>query len=462
HYGFIAPQAGSDNTTTHTVPLTLTVVRVAEEKGDGTRALPTPTPTPTPPPSSLVPTPPIEATSGGGQSGAGGHPEATPSDRPAPSPTSSPSPAPTPETKRGALDEFLSATLYHLCPRANNLFYGGVLLRPRQGARAEGGYKCLKAGPGAAGFSAGEDGDPIGSLSYSGVIPFFGTGPYGQRRRPLAVAFDASAMFERSRLINGAQFDERRKGGSLRLALPLRSAAEEKQFDLSAEAGRQTVSLIQGQKVVTKFNLTTLDLAARFYLDRRTAPRPRYWELTPRLRLGLGLAASEPTFALFSGTAATHGAMGYSFDYDVKGQFSVASAGTPLFERPSLGAPETVRGFRRDDAIGLRLWAVQPELWLRGRGLLSPSVNPLTGMESKFRELFRENLSFAVFYDVGGIYRTVNSPPGIRHGIGGGLRFNYEQRAYIKLDWAYGVGDRASGKSRFRFFFTLDLPENPF
>ncbi|MBV8858744.1 MAG: BamA/TamA family outer membrane protein [Acidobacteria bacterium] len=444
HYVIAGETPGSDDTVAGVVPLTLTVVK--DDKEDGSKqTLPTPTPTPTPTP---------EASPASGHGAAGVEAEAA-------TPTPTPTPSPTPEKSRGAFDDFLKATLFQVCPRHNNLFYGGVLLRPGQGARAVGGYKCLKAGPGAAGFTAGEDGGAIGSLSYSAVVPFFGTGPFGARRRPLAIAFEASTLFERSRLINGEKFDERRQGGVLRFVLPLRSPSDGMQFDLAAEARRQTVSLLQGERTVAKQNLTTLDFGARLYRDARHAARPHYWELTPHLKLGLGLADGESSFALFSATAAAHGALGYALDYDLKGRVAAASADTPFFERPSFGAPDTVRGFRTDDAIGLRMWTVQPELWLRGRGLLAPKVNPLTGEEGRLRAAFRESLSLAAFYDVGGVYKTLNSPPGVRGGPGFGLRFNYGQRAYFKFDWAYGLGDRASGRHRLRFYFTLDLPENP-
>lgn len=438
HYAFAGVKAGSDDTVTSTVPLTITVVKNNDEEADAKKPLPTQTPAPTETPATPAPST-ADAT---------------------PSPSATPTPTPAPIQKRGPLDDFLTATLFKVCPRGNNLFYGGMSLRPRQGARAVGGYKCLKAGPGVAGFTAGEDGEAIGSLSYSAVVPLFSAGLLGARRLPLAISFEASTIFERSRVISGERFDERREGGVLRFALPLRPPAEKVQFDLSSEARRQTVSLLQGGRAVGKQNLTTLDFAARLRLDARSSVRPHYWELTPRLKLGLGLADGERSFALFSGTATAHGTLGYAFDYDLKGRISAASADTPVFERPSFGAPDTVRGFSTDDAIGLRMWSLQPELWLRGRGLLAPKVNPLTQEESRLRAAFRESLSFAVFYDVGGVYKTVNSPAGLRRGPGVGLRFNYNQRAYIKLDWAYGIGDRVGGR-RLRFYFTLDLPDNP-
>jgi hemolysin activation/secretion protein len=139
----------------------------------------------------------------------------------------------------------------------------------------------------------------------------------------------------------------------------------------------------------------------------------------------------------------------------------LASESTPVFERPSFGASDTVRGFRRDDAIGLRLWSVQSEVWLRARWLTAFTIDPLTGKQSGLHKLIRDGLSLALFYDVGGVYRTINSPPGARSGVGAGLRFTYEKRATFKFDWAYGMGERASGSRRIRFYFTLELPENP-
>lgn len=397
-----------------------------------------------------------------------GRPAATPSPTPADarpvadaSPTPSPSPTPARGQAGGALDSFLSATLFKVCPRFHNLFYAGALWRPRQGERVAGGYKCLRAGPGDAGFEAGEDGDPIGSLSYSTVIPFFGTGARGMFRRPLTLAFEAENQYEQKRLFGGVETDERRRGGSLRATLPLRAPSEPRQLDLSATVRRQSVTLAAGEHVLSKQNLTTLDLGARFFADRRTRPRPDTFELLSNLRLGLGLADGEQGFAHFSATASLHRELTYTLVTDLRARLGLASRDTPAFERPSFGAPDTVRGFTRDDAVGLRMWSVQPEVWLRGRAFVAPSPDPSTGKEGALRSLLRDSFYLAVFYDVGGVYRTLNSPPGARAGPGGGIRFTYNRQATIKLDWAYGVGERADGRRRLRFYLTFELPENP-
>jgi hemolysin activation/secretion protein len=221
------------------------------------------------------------------------------------------------------------------------------------------------------------------------------------------------------------------------------------------------VKLAVGEHVLSKLNLTTLDLAARYYIDHRTKARPNSFELLSNLKLGLGLSDGEQTFAHFSTTVSLHRELTHALDADLHARVGLANDGTPVFERPSFGASDTVRGFTRDDALGLRMWSLQPELWLRGRALLAPAPDPFTGSESRLRGLLRDSLSLALFYDVGGVYRTLNSPPGARSGPGAGLRFTYNRQATIKLDWAYGVGERAGGRRRLRFYLTFELPENP-
>jgi hemolysin activation/secretion protein len=96
------------------------------------------------------------------------------------------------------------------------------------------------------------------------------------------------------------------------------------------------------------------------------------------------------------------------------------------------------------------------------RGILSSPFDVATGEANKLKKFVRDSVSFALFYDVGGVYRTVNSISGARSGAGAGLRFNYQRIAVFKLDWGYGIGDGLNGKGRGRFYFTVDLLENPF
>lgn len=360
------------------------------------------------------------------------------------------------------LNSFLEASLYKICPRNSNYFYGGLEYRPEQGIRGLGGYKCFKAGPGNAGFEAGGNGEALGRLSYAGVVPLFGTGPGGVLRRPLFLQVEGSSLYERNRLIGNVLTNERRTGGMLRTVLPMLSPADPKQFDLMAEFRRQTVSLFRQGAAPDKLNLTTLEIGARFFLDKRTAERPTTLEMIPRLKTGLGAASQEPAFSLFSLSLAFHNETSRFFEVDLKGRAAAASSRTPLFELPSFGGVETVRGFRQDDVLGLRMWSLQPEIWLRARGFLPAAFDPATGGQSKVRKLLRDSFALAFFSDVGGVYRAYNFTSGTRAGPGMGLRFKVAGQATLRLDWAYGIGDGMSGKGRSRFYFSFDLLENPF
>jgi hemolysin activation/secretion protein len=140
-------------------------------------------------------------------------------------------------------------------------------------------------------------------------------------------------------------------------------------------------------------------------------------------------------FADFVVTANTH----RSFDHwesDLSGRFENVLGTPPLFELPSLGGADTVRGFRPDDAIGRRLWSLQSEIW--------KAIPPL------------QPLKLAAFVDLGGAYQTTGSYPGLRAGPGTGLRLDL-RLAVLKLDWAYGFGDAATGGSRGKFYFSVAL-----
>jgi hemolysin activation/secretion protein len=229
------------------------------------------------------------------------------------------------------------------------------------------------------------------------------------------------------------------------------------------EGKHQTVALIRNERTVSKQNLTTLDLGLRFFFDNRMGlRRPSTIEIKPQVRFGLGLSSDESAFTVFNLNGTYHTELNRLFDFDLKGRTLFASKRTPIFEQPSFGSEDTVRGFRRDDAIGRILWSVQPEIWLRMRGILSSPFDVVTGETNKLKKFVRDSVSFALFYDVGGVYRTTNSISGARSGAGAGLRFNYQRIAVFKLDWGYGIGDGLNGKGRGRFYFTVDLLENPF
>jgi len=135
-------------------------------------------------------------------------------------------------------------------------------------------------------------------------------------------------------------------------------------------------------------------------------------------------------------TANAHRAF-HHWEWDESARFENALGYPPIFELPSFGGADTVRGFRADDALGRRLWAAQSEIWRS-----FPRVAPL---------------KLATFLDAGGAYQTVGSEPGARTGLGTGLRLDLRV-AVLKLDWAYGFGPAATGGSRGKFYFNAEFP----
>ena len=120
----------------------------------------------------------------------------------------------------------------------------------------------------------------------------------------------------------------------------------------------------------------------------------RALHLEPSVRFGLGLSASEPSFRKFRLGARYHLSIAGPVELETRFEGRLASAATPVFELPSLGGPETVRGFRTDESLGRRLWSSQNELWF-------PILK--SGAPSKFRDLIRRNVRLAGFYDLGGL-----------------------------------------------------------
>ncbi len=68
-------------------------------------------------------------------------------------------------------------------------------------------------------------------------------------------------------------------------------------------------------------------------------------------------------------------------------------------------------------------------------------------------------LKIATFADLGGAYQTIGSSPGLRAGLGTGLRLDLRV-AVLRFDWAYGFGKAATGGSRGKFYFNVILPNN--
>ncbi len=167
---------------------------------------------------------------------------------------------------------------------------------------------------------------------------------------------------------------------------------------------------------------------AQFVHYNLTSEYPWHLEIDPRVLINL-------RFVIGIVTANIHRSFD-AWEYEVSGRLENTVGDAPLFELPSLGGSDTVRGFRADDAIGRRLWSTQNELWHA-----IPQLHLL---------------KIATFFDLGGAYQTSGSYPGLRAGTGAGLRLDF-RLALLKFDWAYGFGEAATGGSRGKFYFSIAL-----
>ena len=164
--------------------------------------------------------------------------------------------------------------------------------------------------------------------------------------------------------------------------------------------------------------------------------------------MGLALAGA-PAFGRLSVSAQYHQLVAGPLEAESRFEVRHATDKTPVFEQPSLGGMESVRGFRADERVGRTLWAWQNELWLPVLG---------GGTPSGFRDFVRRNVRLAGLYDLGrltGLAPGLAESAGFRHGAGMGLRIRY-QGVMIETDVAYGFGsDGRPGHGRFYFNFRL-------
>jgi outer membrane protein assembly factor BamA len=186
---------------------------------------------------------------------------------------------------------------------------------------------------------------------------------------------------------------------------------------------------------------------------------PVRFALNTQTRVGTGLGA-EPTYAVFDLDGGLHRRISdqYLISADISGRFQLASSMTPVFDLPSLGGGESVRGFQTDDALGRKLWSLQSELWAP-----VPFTLAATQQSGGARWFLRQNVRLAGFFDAGGVWDTnlalspglaipgTSALPGFRKGAGAGIRF-IQGPITLKFDWAYGFGHGAFGDGHGRFY----------
>jgi len=275
------------------------------------------------------------------------------------------------------------------------------------------------------------------------ILDFAGFGGLGHRR--LTVQVTGLTDYTLNRQFFSNVRDERRTGGFVRLELELFRNLTGQQLKLNVEGRRATVELLSGGSSA-KSNLTDVDFGAVYLLEQNTQAFPRRLRIETSLRRGLGIAAAEPAFTRFVTTANYHQQMLGPTEFDVTGSFGTASGSTPIFELPSFGGEQSVRGFRKDDVLGQRLWSVQPEVWT--------PVPSASGATQGVGSFVRQNVRLAFFSDFGGVYKTLGPLQGMKGGPGAGLRIYYGL-IVLKFDWAKGFGDASTEAKWGRVYFNV-------
>ena len=271
------------------------------------------------------------------------------------------------------------------------------------------------------GFSAlGNLSWPPLNASVGGPSGTLASGSYSVEHLAFAASVDAGVSEERNRVLNGARVNEEIVSNSATLAWnPWRALdGDTLQFQLTPS-----------HSVIFDQTWNAISPGVLFLRTGLTSEYPWRFSTEPRIVI-------DRRFARSVLTANTHRSFDH-WEFDLSGRFENSFGDPPLFELPSFGGEDTVRGFRADDAIGRRLWASQNELWL-----------PLPRLSL---------LKLATFFDVGGAYQTVGSSPGLREGLGAGLRLDL-RLAVLKFDWAYGFGQAATGGSRGKVYFSVVFP----
>jgi hypothetical protein len=246
------------------------------------------------------------------------------------------------------------------------------------------------------------------------------------------------------RLIGIKQVDERRTGGKAHAQFELIRDPLGSTFSLYADAGAQAIT-ITGAAALSD-TLASGDFGAVYSLSRLDSARPVQLRLEPVVRAGRAAAGAFVKAGL---TANYHQETLGAFVFEVRARFEQTSRLTPVYELPSFGGVSSLRGFRADDLLGRRLWTVQPEIW---------TAVPFTGApDSAVAKFISRSVRLASFFDAGGAWQTLAGTPGFKAGPGAGLRVQYGQ-ATFRADWAYGLGEVATGAGHGRFYFSVSTP----
>jgi Omp85 superfamily domain len=259
------------------------------------------------------------------------------------------------------------------------------------------------------------------TLSGGGPSGTLGSAGYSLNDLSFSANIQAGITEERNRVLDGVKVNQQSIG---------EFASLQWQPWRGLDGNTVTFNLDPSHELVLNQTLNTIQPGLQFLHNDLTSESPSRTFINPHVMIGI-------RFADCIVTANRHRSFDH-WEYDWSGRLEDAVGSPPIFELPSLGGADTVRGFRADDAIGRRLWSSQSELWWHAFP----------------RWPF---LKLAAFSDVGGAYQTTGSYPGMREGLGTGVRIDLRV-AVLKFDWAYGFGNAATGGSRGKFYFNVVLP----
>src|SRR5215469_7297778 len=271
---------------------------------------------------------------------------------------------------------------------------GGFQYKPGQGVSALGLFQLSRIGwPFENGTLSAQGGGPSGNqISGNYFADFIG---FNTLRQRVAIRLNGSTELTQNRFLGGLKVDERQTGGLVHIEWePFRNLGGNLLM-FHIDGNRSTVTLQRSTGVIAKQNLSTVEFGGLLLSRTMLAEYPQQTRIEARVITGLGLAAAESAFAHLVLIGNHHRSFD-QWEYDFTGRFETATSHTPIFAQPSLGGADTVRGFRADDAVGLRLWSLQSELW-----------HPIPGLDAgrisnrQIQNLL-QGLKLAGFFDLGG------------------------------------------------------------
>jgi len=329
-------------------------------------------------------------------------------------------------------------------PRDKQNYIGaGFEYKPGQGVKPIVDYEYVRLlGPGSVSLETGSDNqNPLGSGSLN-----FDYIAFSKLHHRVAFSASAASILTVNRLLGTTALDERRTGVTARLEGEAFRNFHGGQLLFYTEARRVSVDLSNPQGSAGKLNLSMLDFGSSLSWASPGAATPWSLRIQPRVRHGLGLAASEPEFTSFDSTGNFHWVSLGPFELDLSAHFAWANRNTPLVELPSFGGVDSVRGFRSDDLLTTQYWAVQPEVW---------ATIPGTQLSvSGVGAFLRRNVRLALFADTGHATHPIAGPGGYKAGPGAGIRF-LQGPVVLQLDWAKAVGGAVTDSRWGRVYFNI-------